>query len=198
MTTNTLFVAMSSVGLPLSALIGGPTFVAFAVIDKVQKQLTTVALPLTQLITGKMAGDLSRGVGRVATATGMFRSVIISACGLTLLMLPLGPLAVRMMSVGLVEVSAAQTVALALLVGLAFAAQCLPVAVLAPLDRLKYGVWGMVLGLVLGSPLIYFVGRSLGITFVMVTISGMYLLTIGFCIAGLANAKRNERDVLSL
>ena len=88
LTANALYVALSSLALPLTAVVGGQVFIVFAILDKVQKQLTTVALPLTQLITGRMAGDLGRGADSVDTANRTFRSILLSGTALCLLMIP--------------------------------------------------------------------------------------------------------------
>ncbi|WP_146068522.1 MULTISPECIES: hypothetical protein [unclassified Arthrobacter] len=195
---NILFVALSSVALPLMALIGGPIFVAFAVLDKVQKQLTTVALPLTQLITGKMAGDLGRGGEPVVTAQRTFRSIIVSGAALACFMIPLGPLAVEMMSAGTTDVTLSQMFALALVVGLAFVAQCLPIAVLAPINSLNLSLVGMSAALIVGIPILLFAGQELGMTAVLLCLCFMYSLSILFGGFGLYRASRQQRRAANL
>lgn len=197
LSTNVLYIAIASVALPLTAFIGGPLFVAFAVLDKVQKQLLTLSLPVTQMITGTMAGELGKSgeLGKesaVLTATRMLKRVLTAGIFLIIVMLPISPLAVRALSVDSVSLDAWQTVALAIGVGLAFIAQCLPVAVLALVDKLSYSVVGMSIALVVGVPLILMYGADLGLVFVLWVVCLMYAITISACFAGFWKASRRS------
>lgn len=190
LSTNALFIALSSIALPLTAVVGGQVFVAFAVLDKVQKQLVTVALPLTQLITGRMAGDLGRGAKVLETANRTLSSIIVSGALLCAVMIPLGPLAVEVMSVGSVEIDGWQTMIMALAVGLAFIVQCIPVAVMAPISKLGFSLWGMGIAIVVGVPALYFSARYVGVTAVMMTLCFVYVIPMLFSLIGLRSAKK--------
>lgn len=193
LSTNVLYIAIASAALPLTAFIGGPLFVTFAVLDKVQKQLLTLFLPVTQLITGTMAGELREGAAATRTASKMFKRVLVAGAFLTFIMLPISPLAVRVLSVDSVSLSAWQTVALSVGVGLAFIAQCLPVAVLAPVDKLNYAVVGMSFGLGGGIALISIYGAEMGLVFVLWIVCLMYAISIAACFVGFHAACRAEK-----
>lgn len=193
LSTNALFVGLASVALPLVAVIGGPLFVVYAVVDKVQKQLTTLALPLAQLITGKMAGDLRQGAEPCVTAEKMLKSIVVSGALLAVVMIPLGPLAVSVMSVGVIHLSTPEGLVLAAVVGLAFVAQCIPTAVLAPIDKLGYSLVGMSLAMAGGIPAII-LAQDYGLVALLIILCVMFAVPIVFGLVGLRAAQRNRAD----
>lgn len=194
LSANALFVVLASVALPVTAVAGGPLFLIYAVIDKVQKQLTTLALPVAQLITGKMAGSLSQGVEPFLVAEKMFRSTMLSGALLSIVMIPLGPFAVKVMSVGAVHVNVPEQMALAGVVGLAFIAQGLPTAVLAPINKLRYSVIGMSLAIAGGIPAILLC-RNQGLGTLLSILCLMYLVPILFGYIGFRSGKRNSSTI---
>lgn len=196
--TNALYISIASVMLPMVALFGGSVYVAFAVIDKVQKQLLTVSLPIAQMLTGRMAGDIEGGEDALAVASRSFKAIILAGVALGACMVPVAPWAVRLMSVGSASIDLQQTFAVSLGVGLAFILQCLPVAVLVVLKRLGYAVAGMIVSLVGGIPLVVLMGNGLSLTFVLWVQCGLYAVAIAFCCAGYQSAKRVHRPFSSI
>ncbi|MCQ2001776.1 lipopolysaccharide biosynthesis protein [Arthrobacter zhaoxinii] len=198
LTTNALYISIASVMLPLVALFGGPVYVVFAIVDKVQKQLLTVSLPITQMLTGRMAGDIEGGNGALAVASRSFKAIVVAGAILALCMIPITPWAVQLMSVGSADIDLVQILAVSLGVGLAFILQCLPVAVLVVLKRLGYAVVGMIVSLLIGIASVVFIGDELNLTFILWVQCGMYAVSIVFCWAGFHNAKRSFHSVSSV
>lgn len=151
--TSTLLSAVYLV-LPLvliSFFVTPTALAAFAVLDRVQKQVYVASSPLTKALQGWVpTGDEDGLLGRAGRALLVGAGI---ASTMTVGFLLLGHWFVGLLGAGSVEVPFVATALVAALIGLAFFDTVVSQAVLAPLGRIRavaaITLWGSVAGLVL-------------------------------------------------
>lgn len=190
---NLSYVLLSSLALPLTSYLGSQAFLAFTAIDKIQKQLVTVMLPVVQIVVGRMSRDVSSNKSLYDAAVASVRHIFISALLIFVVTIMASPAVVSLLSLGAVTLDGASGFAFSLLVSLAFTTQCIPIAVMAPLKRLRVGFWGNVAGALILLPAIILLGRS-SITGVLVSADLAFGVSLAFLLFGVRDLGKVEES----
>lgn len=189
---NVMYVILCSLALPLTSFVGNQAFILFAVIDKVQKQFVTIMLPIAQIVVGRMSRNLASGFDTGVSANKSLRQIYISGLLIFGFSIICGPLVTNILSVGTVRMDFFTGLAFSVLVALAFMTQSIPVAVLAPLNRLRYAIVGSLAGICVMVPGVLWFGQELSILGILISVDFAY----GSCLIFLLVSAGSSQSVL--
>lgn len=171
--------------LPVVAVVAPDAANAFAVIDKVQKQLSTAAVPFGNMVVASMAQRLRdpdrTGPLAVARRSSLEALVVAACCGGIALLVAtaLG----TWLSAGSVEITPFVAALVAAVVALTFVGRTLPPAVLAPLGRVRVALYSGIAGAVVVGPSVIlgarangFLGAELGLVAACAVIAALQLV----------------------
>jgi O-antigen/teichoic acid export membrane protein len=188
---NVSYVVLSSLALPLSSFMGSHVFLTFTTIDKIQKQLVTVMLPVLQIVVGRMSRNISDGKSAHEAAIKSMYYIGASAVLIFMISIVVSPPIVDFLSLGTVSMDLATDVAFAVLVSLAFTTQIIPFAVLAPLKRLRFSSLGNVAAILTMTSL-FLLGGQFSITGIVVSVDLAFGVCLAFLLVGVRDLRRVE------
>lgn len=174
---NFSYVLLSTLAMPIVGALSAEILIAYALYDKLQKQFSTLLLPVAQMIVGRLAKSRDASDIAIISASSR-RAVVVAGLVAALFCIPIAPTAAAMISLGSVQMQFLDSVLFACLVGAGFISQALPVAVLAPLKGLGYATLANVVGLLVMVPSVMYGGRLLGTTGILLASSLAFLVVV--------------------